>query len=97
MYGTVAHFRLKPGQEQQLREFEKEIQAARLPGLVAEFTFRMDDDPNAYFQAVVFESRDSYRANADSPEQNERYEKLLGLLEGPPDWHDGEVVSSARR
>jgi heme-degrading monooxygenase HmoA len=96
MYGTVARFRLKPGQERQLSEFEKEIQAARLPGLVAEFTFRMDDDPSAYYQAVVFESREAYRANADSAEQNERYEKLLSLLEGPPDWNDGEVVSSAR-
>jgi hypothetical protein len=93
MYGTVARYRLKPGMEDRLLAFEREIQAARLPGLVAEFTFRMDDDPNVYIEAVVFASREAYRAVAESPEQDARYRKLLALLEGPPEWHDGGVMA----
>jgi hypothetical protein len=48
MYGTLARYRIKPGMEAQLLAFEQEIQAAELPGLVAEFTLRTDEDPNLY-------------------------------------------------
>ena len=96
MYGTVARYRLKPGMEEQLLAFEREIREARLPGLVAEFTYRMDEDPSVYYEAVVFESRAAYRAVAESPEQDARYRKLLALLDGPPEWHDGEVVHADR-
>jgi hypothetical protein len=94
MYGSIARYRIKPGTEEKLLAFEREIKEARLPGLVAEFTFRMDDDPHVYYEAVVFESKDAYRAVADSPEQDARYRKLLTLMEQPPDWNDGIVVNS---
>jgi antibiotic biosynthesis monooxygenase (ABM) superfamily enzyme len=93
MYGTVARYRLKPGMEEQLLAFEREIQEAKLPGLITEFTFRMDEDSSAYYQAVVFESQAAYRAVAESPEQDARYRKLLALLEEAPEWHDGVVVN----
>jgi hypothetical protein len=44
--------------------------------------------------AVVFSSKEAYVKNAESPEQNSRYEAFMELLEGPPEWHDGEVVYS---
>ena len=94
MYGTVARYRLKPGMESKLMEFEQMIRAAKLPGLVAEFTFRMDHDPSVYYEAVVFESKDAYRAVAESPEQDARYRQLLVLLEAAPEWHDGEVLNA---
>jgi hypothetical protein len=85
MYGTVARYKLKPGMEGQLLAFERDIREAQLPGLFGEFTFRMDEDPNTYYEAVVFESREAYRAVAESPEQGARYRKLLALLDGPPE------------
>ena len=94
MYGTVARYRLKPGKESQLQAFEAEMKTLKLPGLVAEFTYRMDNEPNVYYEAVVFESREAYRALADSPEQDARYRRLLELMEGEPEWHDGEIVNS---
>jgi hypothetical protein len=93
LYGSVARYQLKPGTEERLLAFEQEVREAQLPGLVAEFTFRMDADPTIYFEAVIFESREAYRAVAESPEQDARYRKLLALLEGPPEWHDGVVVN----
>lgn len=93
-YGTVARFQLKPGMEAQLRAYQDEIGAAKLPGLVAEFTYRMDEDSNVYYEAVIFESREAYRANAESPEQDARYHKLLALLAAPPEWHDGDIVNA---
>jgi hypothetical protein len=94
MYGTVARYRLKPGMKEKLLAFEAEIREAKLPGLIAEFTFRTDEDPNVCYEAIVFESRAAYRALADSREQDVRYHKLLELLEAAPEWHDGEVINA---
>jgi hypothetical protein len=79
--------------EEQLMAFEQSVREAKLPGLVAEFTYRMDSDPSVYIEAVVFESREAYLAVAGSPEQDARYQTFLALLEGPPEWNDGEVVN----
>jgi len=94
MYGTVARYRLKPGMQDKLLAFEAEIRAAKIPGLIAEFTFRTDEDPTVCYEAIVFESREAYQALADSPEQDARYHKLLELLEAAPEWHDGEVINA---
>jgi quinol monooxygenase YgiN len=94
MYGTVARMRLKPGMEERLLAFDREEQARRIPGFVGEYIYRMDDDPSVFYLAVAFESKEAYRANAASPEQDERYHKLRELLDGDPEWHDGEIVST---
>jgi hypothetical protein len=43
---------------------------------------------------VAFTDKASYRAKAESPEQNERYQQYVALLDGEPEWHDGEIVDS---
>lgn len=68
MYGTVARARLKPGMEKQLLEQFLIFEAAKVPGVVATYCYRMDSDPNEYYMAVVFSSKEAYRANAESPE-----------------------------
>jgi heme-degrading monooxygenase HmoA len=92
MYGTVARLRIKPGMEQQLVEFSIAEDAARIPGLLTEFVYRMDKDEQEYMLAVVFESKEAYWANANSPEQDERYHVMRSLLEADPEWYDGGVV-----
>ena len=94
MYGTVARMRLKAGSESRMQELMKEYETLDVPGYVATTVYRMDNDANEFYMAVVFEDAASYRANAESPEQNARYEKMVELLEGAPEWHDGEVVYS---
>ncbi len=92
MYGTVGHYRIKPGMEGQLVEQLRLFEAAKVPGTVAVYAYRMDADPNDYYIAVVFASKEAYWANAQSPEQDARYRQLLPLLEREPEWHDGEIV-----
>jgi hypothetical protein len=94
MYGSIARYRLQPGMAEQLLDFQRKIGEAKLPGLVGGFTYRLDGDPDVYLQAVVFESREAYRALAASPEQDARYRELLAILTDPPEWHDGEVVNA---
>jgi heme-degrading monooxygenase HmoA len=92
MYGTIARYRLKPGAEAQLEEQSRIFQAAKVPGFVGTYIYRMDADPHEYYLAVLFTSKEAYMANARSPEQDARYRQMLQLLEEEPEWHDGEVV-----
>ena len=41
---------------------------------------------------AVFASEATYRQNADDPEQDVWYRKLLALLEDEPRWIDGQVL-----
>jgi antibiotic biosynthesis monooxygenase (ABM) superfamily enzyme len=92
MYGTVARLRLKPGMEaefaQQLRDFE----GLDVPGFVRTTIYRLDADERDLVMAVVFDSKEQYLANAQSPEQNARYQEMRSLLDADPEWLDGEVI-----
>lgn len=94
MYGTVARMRAKPGAVEKLAEILRGYEGLRVPGYRGRYAYQMDDDPNTLYLAVIFESKEAYCANAESPEQDARYREMLALLEGPPEWHDGEIVSS---
>lgn len=56
----------------------------------------MDKNANELMLVVMFESKDAYIANANEPAQNTRYEKMRGMLESDPEWHDGEIIYSNR-
>lgn len=46
---------------------------------------------------MVFEDKESYVANANSPEQDARYRRMAELFAGEPEWHDGEIVYASRQ
>jgi len=91
MYGTVARMRAKPGMENKLLQLSREFEG-KIPGIVRSYVYRTDADPEEFFLAVLFESREAYLANAQNPEQDARYQQLRALLATDPEWHDGEVV-----
>ena len=96
MYGTIGRFRIKAGMEGQFRQLiegqASAFEAGQIPGFVVSYSYRMDADPNEYYLAVVFASKETYWSNAQSPEKDARYRQLLPLLESEPEWHDGEIV-----
>jgi antibiotic biosynthesis monooxygenase (ABM) superfamily enzyme len=94
MYGTIARMKLKAGKEEEFKALGRSEDELQIPGHLGEFIYRMDNDSNEYFMAVIFDSKESYHANANSPEQNSRYEQMVALLESDPEWHDGEIVHS---
>jgi heme-degrading monooxygenase HmoA len=94
MYGTVARMKVKPGAEERLRQFSREVEAIEIPGFVFQHIYRMDADPNEFILVAAFESKDAYVANANSPEQAARYQQYRELLATEPEWHDGEIVDS---
>lgn len=94
MFGTVARLSLKPGMEGKLTDLMKEYEQISIPGYVTTYLFRMDSTPNECYLATVFDNRESYFANANSPEQDARYRKMLDCLVTEPEWHDGEIMYS---
>ena len=96
MYGTIARLRVTPGKHDELRRFGGE-EAEALPALAVQYVLQSDTDPNEMWLVVGFESREAYKANADSPEQHERYLKFRALLDADPEWHDGEIIDALVR
>ena len=94
MYGTVAKLHVKPGMEQHLQSLQNTYDAQKVPGYVMTLVYRMDNEPDVYYLATVFDSKESYVANADSPEQNDRYLQMMEMMSAEPEWHDGEIVSA---
>ena len=95
MYGTIAKLHSKPGMESELERLSREEQT-EISGITFQYVYRMDDDPQDLFLVVGFESKESYRKNAESPEQHARYLTMISLLESEPEWHDGEIVFSVQ-
>ncbi|HEY8740008.1 MAG TPA: antibiotic biosynthesis monooxygenase [Candidatus Dormibacteraeota bacterium] len=92
MYGTIAKFKVKADKEAELREHINEFGSTNTRGFVASALYRADAGGQEYWLAVIFEDQASYRANAESPEQDARYQVMRSFLEDAPEWHDGEVI-----
>ncbi len=58
------------------------------------YIFRLDRDPQDMILVAVFESKESYEANASDPEQDRWYQELRSHLESEPQWNDGEIFSA---
>lgn len=97
MYGTVAQLRVKDGKIEEAREVAQRWDRERRPkgpGFVANYTFHLDNDPQALILVAVFDSKESYVANARDPEQDRWYRQLRELLDADPVWNDGQVIAS---
>jgi quinol monooxygenase YgiN len=94
MYGTVARIRVIPGALDELLALASDEEELGIDGFVGQLVFRSDADPNEVWLAVVFTDEASYKANADSPEQDKRYRRMAELFAAEPEWHDGQVLES---
>ncbi len=92
MYGTVARMKAKPGAEAKLRDLLRQFERRQARGALGAYRYRTDSNPNEFYLAVMFEDKETYLANADSPEQDAEYRRIRELLAADPEWHDGEIV-----
>jgi quinol monooxygenase YgiN len=97
MFGTVAKYRLKPGHEKTFMDEMTRFEGEPPAGWVYHTVFRSKTDPNELWLSVVFESEDAYVKNANSPEMDKEYQRMLEHLQGEPEWHDGHVIHEAMR
>ncbi len=92
MYGSIARLHPQPGRYEELVAYGEHFSEFQVPGFLASYLFKPDQDPygkETAFLVAVFADAASYRANADSPEQHQRYLALRALLVDDPDWMDG--------
>jgi hypothetical protein len=94
MYGSVAHFRIKPGTHAEFIEAMDSFGDAEIAGWMADYYFQMDRDSDEFYLVAVFQDNDTYQANASSAEQHERYLKFRSFLIEDPEWNDGHIVSA---
>lgn len=94
MYGTIAHFRIKPGSRDEFIKAMDSFGDAVIPGWVADYYFQMNRDSDEFYLVAIFKDRATYMANADSAEQHERYLKFRSFLVDDPEWNDGTIVSA---
>lgn len=97
MYGTVMRYRMKPDSEDKALALTAEFRDHVPDGFVASYTYRLDAGDDSYITAVLFESREAYRASSDTPEQGEWYGRFSELMQGEPEWNDGEVFEAFTR
>ena len=92
MYGTIAKIHTDPSQVDALKALAQRMGTA--PGELGRYVYQMDADPSELFLVALFESRQADRDNAQSPEQNQRFQELRALLTADPEWHDGAIIDA---
>jgi quinol monooxygenase YgiN len=89
VYGTIMRARVKPGHREALSELMTTSETSRQPAGFHSFEVAWEEkDPDRVVVLVHFEDKESYVANAESPEQDAEYRQLLEHLEGEPEWID---------
>ena len=94
MYGTIAHFRIKPGVKDEFVRTMDSFGDAVIAGWVADYYFQMENDSDEFYLVAIFQDIQTYQANADSTEQHERYLVFRSFLVDDPQWHDGFILSA---
>jgi hypothetical protein len=94
MYGTIAHFRIKPETRDEFIKTMDGFGDVQIPGWKADYYFQLDRDSDEFYLVAIFEDKETYIANADSAQQHERYLKFRSFLLEDPEWNDGFIVSA---
>ena len=94
MYGTIAHFRLKPGLKDEFIRAMDGFGDAVIEGWMADYYFQTERDSDAFYLVAIFQDKETYQSNADSADQHERYLVFRSFLTEDPEWHDGSILSA---
>ena len=93
MYGTIFNLKVKEGHERALLD-EMNSQEENPKGMVAWFLMTPDDKSKDWIGVAIFRSKEDHVNNANRPEQNESFQKMMEHLAEEPKWTDGEYPIS---
>ena len=99
MYGTMFRLQPKAGREADvvsLMEGWTRDRGAEVQGARATYLLRSERRPGELIGVAVFADEQTYRANADAPEQDAWYRHLREALEADPVWEDGAYLVAAQ-
>ena len=93
MYGTIARMKVRKDKLREFLALGKEWddrERKRALGYVGSEILWEDAEDGRACLVVHFTTREAYRKNADSPEQDAFYQRMRACLESDPEWIDGE-------
>jgi hypothetical protein len=94
MFGTVGRMRIKSGKAQDLVEHFMDPAGAQAQGFRGSHLLVSEHGDEAVI-AVLFQDKDSYFEMVHDPRTEAAYPRLLELVDGEPEWTDGEWRSLA--
>ena len=92
MFGTVAIIKPKAGQDQAIVDLLDDWWGKRRQIVRGAISTTIHRNGAELILAVVFESEESYRSNAEDPSQDAWYHEVRELMESDPVWMDGDVL-----
>ncbi|MBM32226.1 MAG: hypothetical protein CL764_05115 [Chloroflexi bacterium] len=90
MYGSIFSLKPKQGKKRDLIDYFKQDQSIPEGG-VAWYVMNPDDEGDL-IAIAIFKDKESYRANAEKPEQHKNFLEIMEFLEEEPTWNDGTFV-----
>ena len=84
---------VKPGQRDAfIATMRDRGTATRNPGFLSAEIAYEDKDSDRVIAVIHFRDRESYMENANRPQTDAEYQKMLQYLTGPPEWIDVHYV-----
>ena len=90
MFGSVFRMKAQAGKKDALIKLMTAEDDRTPAGMRAAYIY--DTGGDEVWGVAVFDDEKTYRANAESPEQDQEYQKMRALLAADPEWHDGNVT-----
>ena len=90
MYGTVALCHVRQENLAELQAMAAAEGSLGVDGYLGTDLLVVDNHPDTVVMVVRFRDEATYRANADSAEQDARYQGFRALMEDDPVWYDGK-------
>jgi hypothetical protein len=92
MYGTIGHLSIKPGLVSKITQYLHDFD--KVPGVLKSSLYCIDADSHDYYWTIVWADKKAHDTNASSADFPDRYAQFLTVLNGDPEWYDGECVYS---
>ena len=88
MFGTIMRARVKKDRRDEFARLMMELTPSEETGFHSAQAGWEDKDDDRVVVIAFFRDRDSYRANAERPQTDENYRKMIDFLDGEPEWID---------
>ncbi len=95
---TFWRMKVQPGKIGDLKALmnaRQEEARLKATGWVQTVVGERKDGSDEIWGVVTWDTSDNYYRNAQSPEQNQWYEKMRSLLSADPEWFDCDVVEDS--
>jgi len=100
MFGTIARLKVKAGEEAALKQMQDKWWTDRRPkvkGAVTGYLCKPVNGPaDEQLLIAIFDSKESYVANANDPDQHTWYEEMRSHLQADPEWTDVEIEEAPK-